>query len=371
MYRVISTNRAGCAADAGFVERERFIADWTAARPSAGREPALSVVIPAYNTEAFVARAIGSVSANAALLRLELIVVDDGSTDATARAAARCLDRSAHFEHVVVSAPNRGVGGARNLGLALARGEFVAYLDSDDFVADAIYPKMVAFAQTYGCDQVFCRAISFEDKSYQFNEFGDAWVWSKLLAGRPACVLSPKDHPLLFAVEPSACVRIWRTALARSEHLAFPEGRAFEDIGVHLKAMAASRIVGVVDETGYFYRVGRSGQLTAEKSARRLNVIENVASSISGDLLNVGDAAGAQIVYSIHRIVGWCRDYTPQEHLPDFDREARRMFAKLPSSWTELFLHDYPKARDWQAWAGAPRRRRSLRFWRAALRDEA
>lgn len=84
------------------------------------------MVIPAFNAARFLADAIDSaLSQDVAIL--ELLVVDDGSTDATAQIAASYGDRV-----VLLRQPNRGPSAARNLGIAYARGEFLAFLDSDD-----------------------------------------------------------------------------------------------------------------------------------------------------------------------------------------------------------------------------------------------
>ncbi|HOM16915.1 MAG TPA: glycosyltransferase [Thermoguttaceae bacterium] len=89
--------------------------------------PLISVVIPVYNGQSFVAQAIESVLAQT-WPRVELIVVNDGSTDRSAEVIARYADRL-----VLVEQPNRGVAAARNAGMERAQGEFVALLDQDDW----------------------------------------------------------------------------------------------------------------------------------------------------------------------------------------------------------------------------------------------
>jgi glycosyltransferase involved in cell wall biosynthesis len=88
---------------------------------------AVTVVIPAFNAAQFIARAIEDVLAQTHL-RIELIIVDDGSTDGTGDVARGFADPRI----TVLSGPNEGVGAARNKGLRVARGDFVAFLDADD-----------------------------------------------------------------------------------------------------------------------------------------------------------------------------------------------------------------------------------------------
>jgi len=96
---------------------------------SAGVAPVVSVVMPAYNAAAYLADAIESVLAQT-FPDFELIVVDDGSTDQTAAVARRLASRDRRAR--IVSTANGGPANARNAALGIARGRFVALLDSDD-----------------------------------------------------------------------------------------------------------------------------------------------------------------------------------------------------------------------------------------------
>jgi glycosyltransferase involved in cell wall biosynthesis len=91
-----------------------------------GAPPTVSVVIPAHNAQSFLAECLAGVSSQVGDFELETILVDDGSTDDTARLAGQ------HPEVRCLSQPNRGPGAARNTGIAAAHGDFIAFLDADD-----------------------------------------------------------------------------------------------------------------------------------------------------------------------------------------------------------------------------------------------
>ena len=116
--------------------------------------PLISVIIPAYNRERYLAEAIESVFAQT-YPAIELIVVDDGSIDRTAEVAKR-------YPIIYHYQPNGGIGAARNAGIALATGTYIAFLDSDDiWLPDKLANQMAAFAAAPQLEAVFGYAQNF------------------------------------------------------------------------------------------------------------------------------------------------------------------------------------------------------------------
>lgn len=111
----------------------------------------ISVVMTAYNSKRYIAQAIESVLSQTNV-PLEIICVDDGSTDGTAEVLHSCGDKITFLEH----GENRGIATGRNTGLAVARGEFVAFIDADDIWEAEKLKSQVAILQTEpSCDMVF------------------------------------------------------------------------------------------------------------------------------------------------------------------------------------------------------------------------
>lgn len=109
----------------------------------------LSFIIPAYNSQAFLDKCIGSMLSQPILDKLEILVVNDGSTDATAEIAQRYCSQ---YPSVVrlISQENKGHGGALNTGCAQARGTYLKVIDADDWVETENLPKFIALLE--GCD---------------------------------------------------------------------------------------------------------------------------------------------------------------------------------------------------------------------------
>lgn len=116
----------------------------------------ISVVIPVYNTERYLAEAIGSVL-NQTLAAEEIIIVDDGSTDSTMEVAKK-------FEPAVriINQPNKGTGTARNRGVLAARGNYLAFLDADDkWTSDKLEVQLAFLQEHPGIDMVFGNVEQF------------------------------------------------------------------------------------------------------------------------------------------------------------------------------------------------------------------
>jgi succinoglycan biosynthesis protein ExoO len=112
--------------------------------------PKVSVIIPAYNTEAYIAKAIES-ALEQTLTELEVIIVDDGSSDKTLEIAKSFTDQRLK---VIVNQQNLGVSAARNRALKAAQGEWIAILDSDDWYASERLEKLVLRAEETNADMI-------------------------------------------------------------------------------------------------------------------------------------------------------------------------------------------------------------------------
>ena len=113
----------------------------------------LSVIIPAYNVEKYIERCINSVL-NQYLKNIEIIVIDDGSKDKTSDI---CLKMSENNKSIIYKkVQNSGCSAARNLGISMAKGKYIAFLDSDDWVDSDMYVNMVEEAEKHQADIVIC-----------------------------------------------------------------------------------------------------------------------------------------------------------------------------------------------------------------------
>lgn len=119
-----------------------------------GATPLVSVLMPAYNAEAYIAEAISSVLTQT-VTDLELLVIDDGSSDNTQKIVAELAEKDARIKPLV-NPENMGVARTRNRGLDLCKGKYIALLDSDDYWKPQFLEKMIARAEETKADIIYC-----------------------------------------------------------------------------------------------------------------------------------------------------------------------------------------------------------------------
>lgn len=136
-------------------------------------EPKISVIIPIYNTAEYLPRCLDSILHNT-YQNLEIICVNDGSTDDS----AAILDRYAALDPrlVVVSKINEGVSAARNTGLDTATGDFIAFIDSDDWVHPQFFELLICAERIHNADCVICGVNIVNEQNRQTEHYDKAVV---------------------------------------------------------------------------------------------------------------------------------------------------------------------------------------------------
>lgn len=161
------------------------------------REPLISVVMPVYNAERYLREAVDSILAQT-VTDFELIAVDDGSKDASKSLLESYARRDPRVR--VISRPNTGIVGALNDGLEVARGEFIARMDGDDWVTPQRFEKQVAFLQAHPtcvCVGSFFNYMDASGALIKWNprETEPAKIEQTLLSGDGGALI----HPVIMA----------------------------------------------------------------------------------------------------------------------------------------------------------------------------
>lgn len=221
-----------------------------------GREKLLSVIIPVYNVEEYLVRCVDSILAQT-YEKLEVILVDDGSKDAS---GSICDDFAAKDPRVkVIHQKNGGLSRARNAGIEAASGEYITFVDSDDWIEADAYEHLLDLMEKYQVKLV-CGG--------NFDVDGET--------GNKTLGLTPKKEEVLTAEEfvgrmflwdgfdSSACDKIYHRSLL--DTFRYPEGKVCEDVAVTYRIVLSTDRAALSDRPFYNY-YHRPGSITISTAA--------------------------------------------------------------------------------------------------------
>ncbi len=220
--------------------------------------PKVSVVVPVYNVSEYLGQCLDTILLQT-LQDIEIICVDDGSTDGS----LDILNTYAFLDNrlKVIHQENKGLGPTRNLGMTEATGEFIIFLDSDDFFEPEMLEKMVAKAEEDGSDMVVCGFLSFDNETEVDDH--EAKISEVYLAMSP---LSPQERSVdLFSICSAAVwTKLFKSEFIKNNNLQFNNEYA-EDIPFSYTAMALSSKISLLADCFVHYREKRPGQITFDK----------------------------------------------------------------------------------------------------------
>lgn len=212
----------------------------------------ISVIVPIYKVEAFLNRCVDSIL-NQSYRNLEIILVDDGSPDN----CGLICDEYARWDEriVVVHKKNGGLSSARNAGLDIATGEYIGFVDSDDYLAPDMYEKMYKALTESESDLCICGTSYVDEEGAPFHQEIPSTMCDEILDQKSLYAKLQQQDYFYY-------VTAW-TKLYRSEVFAdirFPEGRLHEDeFTAHHVFGKCTRTV-TLEEPLYYY-VQRAGSI--------------------------------------------------------------------------------------------------------------
>ena len=226
--------------------------------------PTVSVIIPVFNTADYLAQALESVL-NQTLQDLEIIAVDDGSTDGSPEVLKSFGDKIR-----IITQPNSGQGAARNRAFAQARGEFVYFMDSDDIILPQTLETCVEICRKDNLDFVFFDGASFgEDLDLNANPWFDyhrSAAYTQVQHGNG--IMADMLERGIYRC--SVCLCLFRSDFLRKNGISFPEGILHEDEAFAAKAfIRASRTRGIAEEF-FLRRVRKESVMTTRFSERNV-----------------------------------------------------------------------------------------------------
>ena len=256
----------------------------------------VSIIIPAYNCEKTLAECLGNV-VHQSLKDIEVIIVDDASTDGTWDIIVECERQFPELIMAIKSDVNRGPGGARNIGLMYASGEYIGFVDSDDIVSTKMYEKLYVTAKEGDYDIVDC--------GYYNQEKDNAIVHtSDELAGD----MDGHKRSELIVSGGYLWSRIFKRELIIDTGMCFREGVILEDAEFLMCMHMLAKRVGNVKEILYNYR---SFPTSASKEVEPVKYMRNAVAAMDAiyetmsQFANYAEVQNA-VEYVIFQLASYC-----------------------------------------------------------------
>jgi len=231
-------------------------------------KPKVSIVVPIYNVESYVEKCLESLTAQT-LEEIEIIVINDGSPDGSQRIVDQFAARFPTKVRSIVR-EHSGLSVVRNLGIELATGEYIGFVDGDDFVAHEMYEELWNRAHETDADIVVCgySTVDLNTGERRYHRQGRPKIFGKSLAEHPS---------YLQAVAPYVWNKLFRRDLFDRAGVSFPLDKLFEDIPVTYSLFAAANKIEKVQKSLYRYVRSRQDSITHAYSPRNLEMFDTLA----------------------------------------------------------------------------------------------
>ena len=298
-----------------------------------GENPLLSIVVPVYNVEKYLRQCLNSL-VRQTLKNIEIIVVNDCSPDNSEAIILEYMQRDPRIVYIRHE-QNKCLGGARNTGIRAARGKYIAFVDSDDYVDAHLYESAVRAFEKHEVDLVVFACTSFHEEE----------KWTYITEGRGKIVAMDAQNYALDFSYVVAWDKVYRTADLREHDILFPEHIYFEDspFWVDFCCAIQPRVLFLSRSGGTYHYRHHSQSITA-KTSQNSFVMPRIFLMVYQSLKKHG---WDHRLFSVYHIwVGGVTNVVYQ----GMDHDHRQLFAQQFALFTlalELSKEEYEMVPEW------------------------
>lgn len=287
----------------------------------------VSLIVPIYNSQNYLEKCIKSLISQT-LKDIQIILINDGSTDNSEK-----IIKSFDDERIVyISKNNEGIGKTRNLGIDKATGEFLAFVDSDDYLNEHFCEYMYQKAVNDDCDLVVCDF--FEDRNtlvgIKFKDFKDTNL---------------RETPeLINYINLGPCNKLYKKSLFDNKSNRFEENLKYEDAPFVVKMLVSANRIGKVNDYLTYYVIHSNSETTI-RDKRMYDILE-ITDIIVNDLKKVNYPNDPLVSLAVMILT----DYTIQQryisdvkYRHDFINKAFKYLNNLDRKWRRCsYLKRFP-----------------------------
>lgn len=260
--------------------------------------PKLSIIVPVYNVEKYLGRCLDSILRQT-FSDFELLLVNDGSTDGSTEICDIYAKNDARIR--IIHQSNSGQGMARNAGLSVATGEYIGFVDSDDWIAGDMYEHLISILERYGCDvaETGCRLVGKGSpnprKSYRLavEPGGDALLERYMQKGL--------DKPFGGY---SVCIKLYRAHLFMG--ISFSKECVCEDYLINFQLLQKAQKAVFSNKVSYFYSQRQESTIHGKLSKKDFSMLTNctrvrnlAAETGDGRIVSLAETKVARCYFSL------------------------------------------------------------------------
>ncbi len=215
----------------------------------------VSIIVPFYNVENYIEKCLQSL-VNQTLEDIEILLVNDGSQDSSETIAKQLVEKYPN-KIIYLEKENGGLSDARNYAIPYAKGEYIAFLDSDDYVETNMYEEMYHKAKQEDLDYVECDFLweypdkTLESKGKQYSNKKEMFLYTRVVAWN----------------------KLIKREIVQNNHLEFPKGYRYEDVEFFYKLLPFIHHYGIVQKP-FIHYVQRENSISNVQNTRTKEVID-------------------------------------------------------------------------------------------------
>lgn len=306
--------------------------------------PKVSIVVPVYNVETYLEECLESIKKQS-LKDIEIIIVNDGSTDGSLAIAQRFEQEDSRFR--VLSKENRGYGHTMNLGFKNATGEYIGIVESDDCARPTMFEELYNQAKRCDADAVRSNYFAMGNEGTEFNlidvlSIADAPYYEPF---------SPQNYPGILRGSPAIWSTIYKRSFIENEDISFLEsaGASYQDTGFLLKVWACASRVVIMREAFLNYRIDNANSsvkssakvfCVSDEYAELDRFLENKPTCSTRFLKALAAKKYETYLWNYNRLDSSLRDTFLQKMTEEFtDLKEKGLLDKelfTPEEWNEL-----------------------------------
>lgn len=294
----------------------------------------ITVIIPCYNIEKYIEKCIESIEKQT-YKNLEIIAVDDGSKDTTVEKLNKMQEKYSNLQ-VYQNSENKGAAYSRNFAIQKAKGEYIGFVDSDDYITSDYYEKLIETAEKENAD------IVATDIEIVYENSANEPILSRACLGEVT-----KFNLVNNGLAASPCNKIIKKELI--EKYPFLEGKINEDVASILPAIVNSKKVAYVQGIKYFYVQRENSVQNEEVTLKRLEMFDSIDTCFERikedkNFKKYQSAILYQQVLLLYMvIIPKQKDYEKRQELLNIFMEKQEKYELYKNKYIRQFIKEQPK----------------------------